>query len=75
MFYSAEQIKKMFPPADKTGTLPPATASIHLAWDPFYRFTVMRRPYYDPPRARTLAPETCCTSPVPRCMKTRPRST
>jgi hypothetical protein len=22
----------------------------HLAWDPFYRLTVMTRPYYDPPQ-------------------------
>ena len=25
-------------------------SATHLAWDPFYRFTVMTRPYYDPPR-------------------------
>ena len=44
LYFSSEQIKKMFPPADKTGNLPPSTISNHLAWDPFYRFTVMRRP-------------------------------
>ena len=48
--FTKEQIEKMFPPADKAGNLAPLTASTHLGWDPFYRFTEMRRVYYDPAR-------------------------
>ena len=48
MFFSSEDIQRMFPPADKAGNLPPMKISNHLAWDPFYRFTVMRRQYFEP---------------------------
>ena len=50
MFFSSEDIQKMFPPADKNGNLPPTNISNHLAWDPSYRFTVMRRQYFEPAR-------------------------
>jgi hypothetical protein len=30
-------------------------SATHLAWDPFYRFTVMTRPYYDPPRTARVS--------------------
>jgi mannose-6-phosphate isomerase-like protein (cupin superfamily) len=48
--FSKEQIEKMFPPADQKGDVPPLSVSTHLAWDPMYRFTEMRRAYFDPPR-------------------------
>lgn len=40
MYFSSEEIKKRFVDAA------PQNAT-HLAWDPAYRFTVMRRPYYE----------------------------
>jgi mannose-6-phosphate isomerase-like protein (cupin superfamily) len=40
MYFSAEEIKKKFVDAAPQG-------ATHLAWDPAYRFTVMRRPYYE----------------------------
>ena len=41
LYISAEEIKARFVDAAPQG---PA----HLMWDPAYRFTVMRRPYYEP---------------------------
>jgi mannose-6-phosphate isomerase-like protein (cupin superfamily) len=49
MYFSSDFIKKAFPPA-RNGVLPPSTVSNHLAWDPFYRFTVMRREHHGTPR-------------------------
>jgi mannose-6-phosphate isomerase-like protein (cupin superfamily) len=40
IYISAEDIKKRFVDAAPQG-------ASHLAWDPAYRFTVMRRPYYE----------------------------
>src|SRR5271169_4558223 len=40
LYFSAEEIKKRFVDAAPQG-------ATHLAWDPAYRFTVMRRPYYE----------------------------
>jgi len=40
IFISAEEIKRRFVDAAPQG-------ATHLAWDPAYRFTVMRRPYYE----------------------------
>lgn len=50
VFFSSEDIQRLFPPADKKGDLPPSSISNYLAWDPYYRFTVRRRPYFDPAR-------------------------
>jgi mannose-6-phosphate isomerase-like protein (cupin superfamily) len=50
MYFSSEYIKKMFPTADKNGKLPSSTISNHLAWDPSYRFTIMRRQHYGQPQ-------------------------
>ena len=43
MYLNIEDIKKKF-------TNEKVMTATHLAWDPFYRFTVMTRAYYDPPR-------------------------
>jgi len=45
MYFSIDDIRKKFVDS-KQQTL----TATHLAWDPFYRFTVMTRAYYDPPR-------------------------
>jgi mannose-6-phosphate isomerase-like protein (cupin superfamily) len=52
MYYSIDEIKKRFPPADAHGDFPSGDqgAANHLAWAPEYRFTLMRRQYSDPPR-------------------------
>jgi len=52
MYYSIDEIKKKFPPADAHGDFPQGDqgAANHLAWAPEYRFTLMRRQYFDPPR-------------------------
>ena len=52
MYYSIDDIKKRFPPADAHGDFAPGDtgAAAHLAWTPEYRFTLMRRQYFDPPR-------------------------
>jgi len=42
-YISAEDIKKRFVDASPQG-------ATHLMWAPEYRFTVMRRPYYDTPK-------------------------
>lgn len=41
IYISSEEIKRRFVEGAPQGPT-------HLAWDPSYRFTVMRRPYYDP---------------------------
>lgn len=41
IYISSEEIKKRFVDAAPAG-------ATHLAWAPEYRFTVMRRPYYEP---------------------------
>jgi len=41
LYISAEEIKARFVDAAPQG-------ATHLMWDPAYRFTVMRRPYYEP---------------------------
>jgi len=46
---SADDVKKKFPPADKTGKVTPSNISTNLGWDPIYSLVVMRRPYMDPP--------------------------
>ena len=40
LYISSEEIKKRFVDAAPQG-------ATHLMWDPAYRFTVMRRPYYE----------------------------
>lgn len=52
MYFSIDDIRKKFPPADSHGDFAsgdPGTPN-HLAWAPEYRFTLMRRQYFDPPR-------------------------
>ncbi len=52
LYYSIGEIKKRFPQADVHGdfaTNDPGGTN-HLAWAPEYRFTLMRRPYFDPPK-------------------------
>jgi len=46
---SMDDVKKKFPPADKTGKVAPSNISTNLGWDPIYSLVVMRRPYMDPP--------------------------
>ena len=52
MYFPIDEIKKRFPPADAHGDFPQGDqgAANHLAWAPEYRFTLMRRQYFDPPR-------------------------
>jgi mannose-6-phosphate isomerase-like protein (cupin superfamily) len=52
LYYSIDDIKKRFAPADARGDFPQGDtgATNHLAWAPEYRFTLMRRQYFDPPR-------------------------
>ena len=52
LYYSIDEIKRRFPPADAHGDFPPGDpgATNHLAWAPQYRLTLMRRQYFDPPR-------------------------
>lgn len=52
MYYSIDEVRKRFPPADAHGNFAPGDqgAANHLAWAPEYRFTLMRRQYFDPPR-------------------------
>jgi hypothetical protein len=45
LYFPIDDIKKTFV-ANQQKEL----TATHLAWDPFYRFTVMTRAYYDPPR-------------------------
>jgi mannose-6-phosphate isomerase-like protein (cupin superfamily) len=46
---SMDDVKKKFPPADKTGKIAPSNLSRNLGWDPVYTLVVMQRPYLDPP--------------------------
>ena len=48
MYFNIEDIKKKF-------TNEKVMTATHLAWDPFYRFTVMTRAYYDPPRTMNVS--------------------
>src|SRR5260370_23152358 len=52
MYYSIDEIKKRFPPADAHGDFPQGDqgAANHLAWAPEYRFTLMSSQYFDPTR-------------------------
>ena len=52
LYYSIDEIKRRFPPADGHGDFPPGDPGTtnHLAWAPQYRLTLMRRQYFDPPR-------------------------
>jgi mannose-6-phosphate isomerase-like protein (cupin superfamily) len=52
MYFSIDDIRKKFPPADAHGDFAPGDPGTpnHLAWAPEYRFTLMRRQYFDPPR-------------------------
>jgi mannose-6-phosphate isomerase-like protein (cupin superfamily) len=52
LYYSIDDIKKKFPPADAHGNYAPGDTggANHLAWAPEYRFTLMRRQYFDPAR-------------------------
>ena len=52
MYYSIGDIKKRFPQADAHGDFAQGDSggANHLAWAPEYRFTLMRRPYFDPAR-------------------------
>jgi len=45
---SMDDVKKNFPPADKSGKVAPSAMSTTLGWDPVYSLVVMRRPYLDP---------------------------
>ena len=45
LYFPIADIKKRFVANRQT-----EITATHLAWDPFYRFTVMTRAYYDPPR-------------------------
>lgn len=46
---SIDDVKKKFPPADKSGKIAPSKISSNLGWDPVYSLVVMQRPYMDPP--------------------------
>lgn len=52
VYYSIDDIKKRFPPADAHGDFPQGDQGGpgHLAWAPEYRFTLIRRQYFDSPR-------------------------
>jgi len=52
VYYSIDELKKKYPPADAHGNYAGEDngAAVHLAWAPEYRFTLMRRQYFDPPR-------------------------
>ncbi|HEV2201925.1 MAG TPA: hypothetical protein VGR73_19065 [Bryobacteraceae bacterium] len=51
-YYPIDEIKKKYPPADAHGNYAQGDtgSAAHLAWTPEYRFTLMRRQYFDPPR-------------------------
>jgi len=52
LYFPLDEIKANFV-ANRQGQL----SATHLAWDPFYRFTVMTRPYYDPPQPGRVSEE------------------
>ena len=63
LYFSSEELKKRFPPADKAGNFTadpdPATAKTqnNLAWEPTYRFTLQRRQYMEPARKNEVSGE------------------
>lgn len=45
---SIDDLKQKFPPADRTGKIPPSTVSPDLGWDPVFSLALLRSPYLDP---------------------------
>lgn len=52
MYYSIDELKKKYAPADAHGNYSGSDkgGAVQLAWDPEYRFTLMRRQWFDPAR-------------------------